>query len=167
VTHPAMWPSHAPPDYACPFCQLIVGAGAGGRASTADDVVYHDATATAFVASAWWPRNAGHVLVVPNQHYENVYVIPDDVLAAVQALGKRIAIALKERYGCSGTSFRQHNEPAGGPDVWHYHLHVFPRYAGDDLYGRNAERRQTTPDERLPYAATLRAYSGGHPAVPR
>ena len=121
-------------------------------------MVYHDATTTAFVASAWWPNNAGHVLVVPNQHYENVYAIPDDVLAAVQVLGKHVAIALKETYACDGTSFRQHNEPAGGQDVWHYHLHVFPRYTGDALYARNAERRQTIPNERRPYAAMLRTY---------
>jgi histidine triad (HIT) family protein len=46
--------------------------------------------------------------------------------------------------------------------VWHYHLHVFPRYLGDDLYGRYQERRWTTPLEREPYAERLRDYLAQH-----
>jgi histidine triad (HIT) family protein len=64
-------------------------------------------------------------------------------------VGKRIALALRTTYGCNGTSFRQRNEPAGGQEVWHYHLHVFARYLGDDLYGRHQERRWT---DRVPDA---------------
>lgn len=124
------------------------------------DVVYRDQTTTAFIASGWWPANAGHVLVVPNEHFENVYDIPAAVLAAVQILGQRIALALKATYGCDGTSFRQHNEPAGNQEIWHYHLHVFPRYIDDDLYLRS--RRDTTPEERAPYAARLRHYLTNH-----
>jgi hypothetical protein len=82
MSHSEHRTSHEPPSYACPLCQLIAGADTTSSASTPDDVVYQDATATAFVASAWWPNNAGHALVVPNQHYENVYAIPDDVLAS-------------------------------------------------------------------------------------
>jgi histidine triad (HIT) family protein len=93
----------------------------------------------------------------PNVHYENIYEIPDDVLGSVQVAGKRIALALKATYGCDGTSFRQHNEPAGYQEVWHYHLHVFPRYHDDGLYRRSMERRWTTPEERQPYAEKLRA----------
>jgi histidine triad (HIT) family protein len=123
-------------------------------------IVYHDREVTAFVSSAWWPRDAGHVLVVPNHHDENVYDIPDPVLAAVQILGKRIALALRVTSSCDGTSFRHHNEPGGNQEVWHYHLHVFPRYRGDDLYIRTDERRETKPDERAPYVQKLRRYFG-------
>jgi histidine triad (HIT) family protein len=61
---------------------------------------------------------------------------------------------LKTAYGCDGTSFRQHNEPHGDQEVWHYHLHVFPRYEGDELY--RGRKRHTTPEERAPYAEKLR-----------
>ena len=71
-------------------------------------------------------------------------------------IARRIAIAFKETYGCDGTSTRQHNEPGGNQEVWHYHVHVFPRYEGDGLYG--ARRRRTTPDERLVYADRLRSW---------
>ena len=50
---------------------------------------------------------------------------------------------------------RQHNEPDGQQEVWHYHLHVFPRHAGDDLDG--SEARVASPEERKPYAEALRA----------
>lgn len=150
--------NHQPPGYRCPICRIAAGEDLEGSYTQQADVVYRDSTVTAFVALAWWPANAGHVLVVPNEHFENVYDIPDEVLAAVQIAGKRIALALKAAYGCEGTSFRQHNEPAGYQDVWHYHLHVFPRYPGDDLYLRTMERRFTTPEERAPYAEKLRDY---------
>jgi histidine triad (HIT) family protein len=41
---------------------------------------------------------------------------------------------LRRAYACDGTSLRQHNEPAGNQDVWHHHVHVFPRFTGDELY---------------------------------
>jgi histidine triad (HIT) family protein len=149
---------HEPAGYRCPFCRVVADEGGEDLYTRQQDVVYRDETVTAFIAAAWWPENAGHVLVIPNDHYENVYDIPDDVLGAVQVIGKRIALALKAAYGCDGTSFRQHNEPDGNQDVWHYHLHVFPRYAGDDLYLRR--KRFTDPAERLPYAEKLRAHLG-------
>ena len=154
--------SHQPEGYRCPFCRVAAGEDLADDYTKQADVVYRDGTAMAFVSSAWWPANQGHVLVVPNDHYENVYEIPYAALAAVQVAGKRIALALKATYGCDGTSFRQHNEPGGDQEVWHYHLHVFPRYRGDDLYVRTRERRSTTPAERAPYAQKLRRYLAQH-----
>ncbi len=151
-----MFLTHQPQGYRCPFCRVAAGEDLRDDYTKQTDLVFRDATLTAFISSAWWPENAGHVLVIPNEHYENVYAMPDDVLAAVQIAGKRIALTLREVYGCEGTSFRQHNEPGGDQEVWHYHLHVFPRYRGDRLYARTYERRDTTPEERAPYARRLR-----------
>lgn len=150
--------SHQPDGYRCPFCRVAAGEDLRDDYTKQADVVFRDSAVTAFVSSAWWPGNSGNVLVVPNEHYENVYDIPDAVLAAVQVVGKRIARALEATYGCDGTSFRQHNGPGADQEVWHYHLHVFPRYQGDDLYVRTRERRDTTPDEREPYAQKPRRY---------
>ena len=58
--------------------------------------------------------------------------------------------------GCDGVSSRQHNEPAGNQDVWHYHLHVFPRWENDKLYFER--RHSTSPEQRRPYAEKLRAW---------
>jgi histidine triad (HIT) family protein len=65
--------------------------------------------------------------------------------------------ALKETYRCHGTSVRQHNEPAGNQDVWHYSLHVFPRYAGDNLCLNHADTFWPSAEQRN-YAERLRAY---------
>lgn len=94
------------------------------------------------------------MLVVPNEHIENIYGLRRELAADIHETARRVALALKDGYGCAGVSTRQHNEPAGYQEVWHYHLHVFPRYEGDDLYG--SPWRDTTPDERRPYAAKLR-----------
>jgi histidine triad (HIT) family protein len=119
--------------------------------------VWRDERTTAFISPRWWPKNHGHVLVIPNEHVENLYAIDDELLCAVYSTAKRVAIGLKAAYECDGTSTRQHNEPAGDQDVWHFHVHVFPRYDGDRLYQRHEEKRWTTPAERAPYAAELRA----------
>jgi histidine triad (HIT) family protein len=110
--------------------------------------VFQDEVVTAFVSSAWWPGNDANVIVIPNAHYEHVYAVPDAVLAAIQVLGKRIAIAMEASYGCDGTSFRQHNGPGADQEVWHYHLHVIPRFVGDRFYVRTYERYDTTVTQR-------------------
>jgi histidine triad (HIT) family protein len=147
--------NHEPPGYDCPFCR--VARGEDGRWNLAQDVVWRDAETTAFVAPKWWPRNAGHAIVIPNAHVENLYDATNEVLAAVYATARRVAIAIRETYGCDGTSTRQHNEPGGHQDVWHLHVHVFPRWVDDGLYARDAEQRWVEADERAPYAERLRA----------
>ncbi|MBC7807782.1 MAG: HIT domain-containing protein, partial [Akkermansiaceae bacterium] len=148
-------PTHAPEDYDCPFCRLVRGELTPGSLNATDDIVLQTDRMTAFVSPVWWSRNPGHVLVVPNAHYENLYSIPVGVLYAVQAVSQRVAFAMKATYGFAGVSTRQHNEPAGNQDVWHFHQHVFPRYDNDDLY-RNKEKHVASPEERLHYAGFLR-----------
>lgn len=98
------------------------------------------------------------MLVIPRTHVENVYTIEDELLAKLSILGKEVALGMKETYKCEGVSFRQHNEPSGGQDVWHYHLHVFPRYKDDDLYTNHKDARYTTAEERAPYASKLKEW---------
>ena len=110
-----------------------------------------------FISPHWWPRNPGHVILIPWEHYENIYDLPDEYEAEIFKESRRIARAMKTAYGCDGVSTRQHNEPAGMQEVWHFHQDIFPRFAGDELYTRTAERFCTTPSQRLPYAEKLRA----------
>lgn len=107
---------HQPDDYLCPFCDWLAGNETDYKRNA--DIVYQNADVTAFISPKWWANNPGHVIVIPNQHFENIYSIPDDILAKVQIVAKKIAIALRESYeGCTGTSTRQHNEPDGNQDV--------------------------------------------------
>lgn len=110
----------------------------------------------------WWENNPGNVVVVPNRHVENMYEVDRELAGAVHEAARWIALAMMEGYECEGVSTRQHNEPAGYQEVWHYHLHVFPRWEGDDLYG--SAHRITTADERRPYAERLRRSLGAWPS---
>lgn len=122
------------------------------------DVVYRDDVLTAFISSHRYTDYGGNALIVPNTPFENLYVMPDDVLGALHTFSKRLALAFKAVYGCDGVMLRQHNEPAGSQDVWHYHLHVIPRFEGDGLYAKPTQKVLTTPEERAPYAGGLRRY---------
>ena len=108
--------------------------------------------------------NPGAALVIPREHHENLYDLPPATGHAVWDLTQRVAVAMRETYSCDGTSIRQHNEPAGGQDVWHLHVHVFPRYAGDGLYERHAESHWPPPEERAAYADRLRHAPSLRPA---
>jgi histidine triad (HIT) family protein len=152
--------NHEPDDYVCPFCRLVAGGADEGQINTQDDIVRRAELATAFITPRWWPNNHGHVLVVPNAHHENLYDLPARDGHAVHDLVREVAIAIRQTYGCDGTSIRQHNEPSGGQDVWHYHVHVFPRYAGDDLYTSDPYPGFMTAEQRRPYADKLREHFG-------
>ncbi len=152
---------HEPENYVCPFCEFL--AGKESNYNNKDDIVYTNEHTMAFIAPKWWKNNVGHVLVIPKKHFENIYVIPDEVLAEVYKTVKKVAIALREAYECEGTSTRQHNEPAGNQDVWHFHAHVYPRYKDDDLYANHYQQGFVDASARLPYAQKLRAYFESHP----
>jgi histidine triad (HIT) family protein len=150
--------NHAPADYVCPMCAFVSGNPEPGW-SIHEDIVLEDDQVLALISSRWWPRNLGHVILVPKQHFENIFDLPDELGTPIHAAAKRIALALKATYNCNGVSTRQHNEPAGNQDLWHYHLHIFPRYTGDELYlTPRSEIRETTPEERRPYAERLRNF---------
>ena len=153
--------NHEPSGYQCPFCAVLRG-GETERPRP-DDIVIRRERATALIASSWWPRNRGHVLVIPNAHHENLFDLPGEDAYRIHDLSREIAIALREAYGCEGVSTRQHNGPAGDQTVWHYHVHVFPRYAGDHLYG--SVPAVAPPGQRREYAERLRAWFESAPAA--
>jgi histidine triad (HIT) family protein len=148
--------NHEPEGYQCPFCRLI--AGGEDDLTTQRDIVLRHERALAFVASRWWPNNRGHVLVVPAAHHENLYDLPPEYGHAVHDVVREVAIAIRRTYGCAGISTRQHNEPAGYQDAWHYHVHVFPRYVDDNLYTTRHLAQPATAEDREPYVRRLREY---------
>jgi histidine triad (HIT) family protein len=149
--------SHAPEGYRCPFCALLRGAGAEGSLSAASDIVYEDQLVAAFIGSHQWPNNPGNTLIVPRDHYENIFELPDDLIGPLFGLARAVALTMKAVWRCDGVSMRQHNEPAGSQDVWHCHVHVTPRYEGDDFYTGYARARRLMPaEERAVVACALR-----------
>ena len=128
--------NHEPPGYVCPFCRIV--SGEDTDLVGADHVVERTPTTVTFISPKWWAKNPGAVLVVPAAHHENIYDLPATLGADLHVAVRNAALAMKHAYRCDGTSTRQHNEPAGYQDVWHYHVHVFPRYVDDNLYGSSS-----------------------------
>ncbi|MBB4690836.1 HIT family protein [Paractinoplanes abujensis] len=153
--------NHEPEGYDCPFCRLVAGEDDPAGVNLQADIVRRNTLATAFVSPSWWPHNPGNVLVVADAHHENLYDLPSACGHAVHDLVREVAVAMRHTYGCDGISVRQHNEPAGHQTAWHYHVHVFPRYPGDNLYALPSRPGFVPAAERLPYALKLRAHFGG------
>lgn len=150
--------NHEPIGYTCPFCLIVKGVENEQLYTKQEDIVYRDECITVFIASDWWENNKGHIIIIPNEHIENIYDLPSELSNRIHEMEKKVALALKETYKCDGVSSRQHNEPYGGQDVWHYHLHVFPRYENDNFY--KTDRVKSKPEERLEYAEKIRKYFG-------
>ena len=108
----------------CPFCSI-----ASGKAQT--NIVYEDATVLAFMDLN--PANFGHTLVVPRKHWENIYEVPENVLADLFSVVKRISSAVKKTVGAEGISVLQLNGRAAGQTVMHFHIHIIPRFSGDAI----------------------------------
>lgn len=77
------------------------------------------------------PATKGHALILPKDHYTNLYDLPEDVAAEVYKMAKKIALRMKEKLGCDGVNIVQNNEEAAGQTVFHFHMHVIPRYKED------------------------------------
>lgn len=130
-----VWASHEPDGYVCPFCQLAAGtADDPANRCELSDLVYQDADVLVFIACDGFGPHAGHAMITPVAHREALYDLDDDQLTKVSLFSRHVALAIKLAWNSPGTSVRQHNEPAGNQHVWHYHLHVFPRYEDDMLY---------------------------------
>jgi histidine triad (HIT) family protein len=84
--------------------------------------------------------------------------MPEEIGHKIFDMSKKVTIAFKQTYNCDGTSTRQHNEPAGNQDVFHFHLHVFPRYKGDNLYLNHEDTYWPTMEEKKPYVEKLKIY---------
>ncbi len=75
--------------------------------------------------------NPGHTLVVPRRHVRDLYTLPAELAGAILSAASRVARAAKRAFAAEGITLRQHNDPAGGQEVFHFHLHVVPRFRGD------------------------------------
>lgn len=74
------------------------------------------------------PATKGHVLIIPKKHYANVFEIPEDLAGKAYMLAKKVAKVLVEVTGCDGVNILQNNGEVAGQTVFHFHMHVIPRY---------------------------------------
>ena len=127
----------------CTFCRLI-------REDTARWVA-RETVACAFAPLD--PLAPGHTLVVPTQHYADVFDTPHDVLAATMALVQRVAGAMRTALDASGVNILNASGPGSEQSVPHLHFHVVPRWPGDGIStwptDRSQHRLTDDPDARL------------------
>jgi len=77
------------------------------------------------------PATKGHVLVLTKKHYRNIFDLADIEASRLLVLAKKIAIAMRESLKCDGINIIQNNESAAGQTVFHFHMHIIPRYEND------------------------------------
>ena len=77
------------------------------------------------------PASKGHALILPKNHYANLYELPEETAGEVMKLAKRMAAQMTERLGCEGFNLVQNNGDLAGQTVFHFHMHLIPRYRED------------------------------------
>ena len=112
----------APTTGHCIFCDLVHGAAEVS-------MVYEDATAIAFLEVQ--PVNAGHVLVVPREHYEHVQDIPRHVAAHLFDVATKLIPVILQASDMADLNIIVNSGAAAGQHVMHYHIHLIPRRDGD------------------------------------
>jgi histidine triad (HIT) family protein len=124
-------------DPDCIFCKIVAG-------ELPSEIVQEDEDTLAFMDINPWTR--GHALVIPRNHSRNLYEVDEADIAAAGAAAKRLALTMKDRLGCDGVNVLNCCEPAAWQTVFHFHLHVIPRYDDDPLQlpvrPREADREQ-------------------------
>jgi histidine triad (HIT) family protein len=112
------------PDSDCLFCKIVAG-------ELPATVVDSDEHTVAFMDIN--PATRGHALVVPRRHSEDLLTVPADDLATCAAAAQRLAGRAKERLGCDGVNLLNSCGRAAWQTVFHFHIHVIPRYDDDPL----------------------------------
>ena len=93
------------------------------------------------------PATKGHALILPKNHFANLFEIPEDMDAKAFILAKKIAKKMKDVFGCDGVNIVQNNGVAAGQTVFHFHIHLIPRYEGDHA-GVTSKPGTLTDEER-------------------
>ena len=106
----------------CIFCKLAAG-------DIPTNSLYEDDKFRVILDLA--PATKGHALILPKDHFANLYEIPDETAGEVMRLAKKMAVVMTEKLGCDGFNLLQNNGEAAGQTVFHFHMHLIPRYAGD------------------------------------
>ena len=130
----------------CIFCKIVAGELPAER-------VQEDEHTVSFMDLNPWTR--GHALVIPRHHSKNLYEVPDEDLRHTAAAAKLLAEHMRDRLRCDGVNLLNACEPAAWQTVFHFHIHVIPRYVDDPLR-LPVHPEQATRQELGAVAAELR-----------
>jgi len=111
-------------DNNCIFCKII-----GNEISSVS--LYEDDDFKVIMDIS--PANKGHAIILPKKHIANIYEMDDETASKALVVAAKVARAMKEELNCDGINILQNNGEAAGQTVFHFHIHVIPRYLGDSV----------------------------------
>ena len=111
-------------DSTCIFCKI-----ANGEIPAA--TIYEDEDFMVILDLG--PAARGHALILPKEHYANIYELDESIAAKAFVLAKKMAAHMTEVLGCEGFNIVQNNGPLAGQTVFHFHVHLIPRYPEDQV----------------------------------
>lgn len=112
-------------DESCIFCKIANG-------EIPSKTIYEDEEFRVILDLAQVTK--GHALILPKNHCRNLYELPEETAAKTLPLAKKMAVMITERLGCDGFNLMQNNNEIAGQTVFHFHMHLIPRYAGDNQH---------------------------------
>lgn len=122
----------------CIFCKL-----ANGELPTRS--IYEDKDFRVILDAA--PATKGHALILPKEHASNIYELPEATAAKAFVLAKKMASHMTQKLSCDGFNILQNNGETAGQTVFHFHIHLIPRYGEDGQ--KLAMEQHTYPDEEM------------------
>lgn len=110
-------------DNNCIFCKIANG-------DIPSKTLYEDEEFRVILDLA--PATKGHALILPKSHFKNLYELPEETAGKAMMLAKKMATTMTEKLGCDGFNVVQNNNEVAGQTVFHFHMHLIPRYENDN-----------------------------------
>ena len=106
----------------CIFCKIVAG-------EIPSHTLYEDEQFKVILDVG--PATKGHALIIPKNHYANLYELPEEMAADAIKLAKKMMSRMTDKLHCDGFNIIQNNGEAAGQTVFHFHMHLIPRYKND------------------------------------
>lgn len=103
----------------CIFCRIAAG-------EIPSNTIYEDSEFKVILDAN--PASKGHALILPKEHYADIYEIDEETAGRAMKLAKRLAVHMTEVLSCDGFNILQNNHEVAGQTVFHFHMHLIPRY---------------------------------------
>ncbi len=133
-------------DSECIFCKI-----AGGDIPSA--TIYEDEKFRVILDLG--PASKGHALILPKEHFANIYELDEKTAADAFILAKKMAGKMTEALGCDGFNIVQNNGSVAGQTVFHFHIHLIPRYENDGV-GLGWKPGQLTEEQKEEILSKMR-----------
>jgi histidine triad (HIT) family protein len=144
-------PRFAPSNYTSPFSLFLQGIETPPVESRISDLIYENDDVIAVICSRQIPGHEGHCLVISKRQFESLLDLPTDIGQNVFAVSQLMSRAMMSALGCDGVTIIQNNGQASNQTVFHYHVHVVPRWKNDSflsLYANHTETQTLMDPER-------------------